>query len=585
LVFQDVRVFDGSDVIPRTTVVVEEGRIVAMGVDAEIPVGAEVIDGRGHTLLPGLIDSHVHIRRLRALELHLIFGVTTVLDMGWHPRAVALAKELQRLGRNLNMADLRSAGQMATSPGGHGSEQGGVPTISRPEEAQDFVDARIAEGSDYIKIIYEAHKDWGTARPSISREVLAALVAAAHERGKLAVVHNGSLGDTVDALEVGADGLAHTVLDTSLEMEIGDLIARHGAFVISTCNIWEPPEGEPVDTDQRLEPYITPFDRFAGWPLTEDMRPVFQVGLEAIRQIAASGAPVLAGTDAGAGAAGHGASMHRELELLVMAGLTPVEALAAATSVPAKHFGLADRGRIAPDLRADLLLVRGDPTTDILATRDIAGVWKLGVPLDREGYSKVTTGLRALDEKLRSAPEPPVAAPARLGSGVVSYFDSGDLGSEFGAGWGEFTDEVFGGVSSVELALVPGGAEGSPGSLSIKGRTVRNFDPLPVMSGAIFYAGVESWTPANISSKERISFWARGDGQSFVILLLTKSGGLRATPRHYFTAGPEWRQLSLNIRELRGGRTDGGDLIGVFVGVYWDQTGPFSLQIDQVRFE
>jgi len=74
------------------------------------------------------------------------------------------------------------------------------------------------------------------------------------------------------------------------------------------------------------------------------------------------------------------------MELLVRAGLTPPEALAAATSVPATCFRLDDRGRIAPGKRADLLLVEGDPTVDIKATRRIAGVWKLGVPVDREAY-------------------------------------------------------------------------------------------------------------------------------------------------------------------------------------------------------
>jgi len=79
----------------------------------------------------------------------------------------------------------------------------------------------------------------------------------------------------------------------------------------------------------------------------------------------------------------NGASLHGELALLVRAGLTPTEALAAATSVPARAFGLADRGRIAPGLRADLLLVRGDPTRDVTATRDIVGVWKAGVRIGR----------------------------------------------------------------------------------------------------------------------------------------------------------------------------------------------------------
>ncbi len=83
-----------------------------------------------------------------------------------------------------------------------------------------------------------------------------------------------------------------------------------------------------------------------------------------------------------------GASIHRELELLVQAGLSPTAALRAATSVPARVFGLEDRGRIAPGLRADLLLVEGDPTVDILATRNIIAIWKHGEQFDREVYRR-----------------------------------------------------------------------------------------------------------------------------------------------------------------------------------------------------
>jgi imidazolonepropionase-like amidohydrolase len=96
--------------------------------------------------------------------------------------------------------------------------------------------------------------------------------------------------------------------------------------------------------------------------------------------------PVLAGSDAPNPGTAHGISLHRELELLVRAGLSPLEALRAATSTPARAFHLSDRGRIAVGLRADLVLVDGDPTTDILATRAIRTVWKLGRAVDREAY-------------------------------------------------------------------------------------------------------------------------------------------------------------------------------------------------------
>ena len=104
---------------------------------------------------------------------------------------------------------------------------------------------------------------------------------------------------------------------------------------------------------------------------------------QAVRQLAAAGVPLLAGTDAPAPGLTYGASLHRELEHLVNAGLTPAAALAAATSASAKAFRLSDRGRVTPGMRADLLLVDGDPTKQIRDTRNIVAVWKRGVRVAR----------------------------------------------------------------------------------------------------------------------------------------------------------------------------------------------------------
>lgn len=95
---------------------------------------------------------------------------------------------------------------------------------------------------------------------------------------------------------------------------------------------------------------------------------------------------MMAGTDAPSPGTAYGASQHGELELLVGAGLTPLQALVAATSAPARAFRLADCGRIGPGLRADLVLVEGDPDRDITATRRIVGVWKRGVAVERVRY-------------------------------------------------------------------------------------------------------------------------------------------------------------------------------------------------------
>lgn len=102
-----------------------------------------------------------------------------------------------------------------------------------------------------------------------------------------------------------------------------------------------------------------------------------------MQQLIQAHVPILAGTDAPLPGTTYGASLHSELELLVREGLTPSQALAAATSLPAQSFRLNDRGRIRPGVRADLLLVEGDPTKNILATRNIVTVWKRGVRVHR----------------------------------------------------------------------------------------------------------------------------------------------------------------------------------------------------------
>ncbi|MHB8294547.1 MAG: amidohydrolase family protein [Acidimicrobiales bacterium] len=107
--------------------------------------------------------------------------------------------------------------------------------------------------------------------------------------------------------------------------------------------------------------------------------------LDIAARLRAAGLPILAGTDA-IPVFGHRVGIHRELELLVEAGLSSTDALAAANSLPAQCFSLADRGRIAPGRRADLLLVAGDPTTDVTAARNIRAVWRSGARFDRERW-------------------------------------------------------------------------------------------------------------------------------------------------------------------------------------------------------
>jgi hypothetical protein len=268
----------------------------------------------------------------------------------------------------------------------------------------------------------------------------------------------------------------------------------------------------------------------------------------------------------------HGASMHRELELLVKAGLTPVEALAAATSVPAERFRLPDRGRIAPGMRADLLLVKGDPTSDITATRKIARIWKQGVEVYRDAFLADAARDRADAERLRAGP-----APAGSESGLVSDFEGESPSATFGAGWSVSTDSIRGGTSEGEIRVAPGGANGSKGSLSIAGE-IRPDLPY-AWAGAMFSPGPEIDAPANLSSRTRVSFWAKGDGTGARIMLFSKSDGSSPGIRT-FVPGPEWKQFTFPLAAFNG--MDGSDLTGIFFGGGPDP-GRFEFQIDDVR--
>ncbi|MGC2694154.1 MAG: CIA30 family protein [Candidatus Angelobacter sp.] len=574
-VIRDVRIFDGNRVITKGMVWVQNGKIKAVGADLKVPASIRTINGAGETLMPGLIDAHTHAFG-SALKEALAFGVTTELDMFTDHNYAAQIKREQADGKDLDLADLRSAGTLVTAPKGHGTEYGmAIPTISSPSEAQAFVDARIAEGSDYIKIIYDDGKTYGLTIPTITRETMAAVVSAAHRRGKLAVVHIGSLQGAKDAIQAGADGLAHLFVDAAPDAEFVSLVAQHHAFVVPTLSVLASisgaPSGKPLANDARIQPYLEPEslkNLGAAFPKTSGQ---FTYPQEAVRQLKTQHVLILAGTDAPNPGTAHGASMHGEVALLVGAGLTPVEALTAATSTPARAFHLDDRGQIAAGKRADLLLVKGDPTTDITATRNIVSVWKAGIELDRGGY-------RASIEKEKQAAQTLATSPAGSESGLISDFDGTDSPkAQFGFGWTVSTDIFRGGQSTAQMKVVQPGAEGSKGALQIEGNIV----PSQVAwAGAMFFPGSAPMSPVNLSKKKAISFWTKGDGKSYRVMVYSQSNGF-IPKMQSFTAETEWKRIAIPFSAFE---TDGHDVMGIFFGA-WADAGPFRLMIDSVRLD
>ena len=170
----NAKVFDGTMSQDWTSVRFADGLITECSVASAAREGDEVIDAGGGTVLPGLIDAHVHLVP-GALAQSLTFGVTTVLDMFSKPGLVASAKE--QAGSRPDVADVRSSGVGATAPGGHPSMMyAPFPTLTAADQAGQFVAERIAAGSDYLKIISGTGGLW----PSLDPETIQALVIAAH---------------------------------------------------------------------------------------------------------------------------------------------------------------------------------------------------------------------------------------------------------------------------------------------------------------------------------------------------------------------------------------------------------------------
>ncbi|WP_328458110.1 amidohydrolase family protein [Amycolatopsis sp. NBC_00438] len=395
------RVFDGEKTLGVQTVVLDGRKIRQVG--GEVPDGAEVVDGRGATLLPGLIDAHVHSAP-GSQALALRFGVTTELEM----QGLNTRENRAHITEDDTVADIRSSGFAITPPGGHPSElmpegfrpAGDLPPVmplmpfsTTPDQAAAFVPQLLARGSDYIKfMIDDGSVEGHPGLPMLDQATLDAGVAEAKKHGALTVAHTLTLDATRMAAEAGIDGVVHVFMDRPHTAELVDLIAEAGMFVVpcvcldaSMMGITGSDLADDPRVARRLdgkweETLRSSYNRYPQGKL-EDV-------LETVRALADAGVDVLAGTDASMaetffGGLAHGASLHHELQYLVAAGLTPAQALRAATATTARRFGLGDRGRIAEGLRADLVLVDGDPTTTIGDTLNTRAVWRRGARLEQ----------------------------------------------------------------------------------------------------------------------------------------------------------------------------------------------------------
>ena len=349
-----VRVFDGNRLSEPGTVVIDGG-VIGDPTDTR---SSRVIDGQDGVLLPGLIDAHVHLSDLESLRRFAAHGVTTVLDMGTWP-----AELVDSLRARPGLTDVRSSGIGASSPASAHAKRLNRPAsglVAGPGNAAAWVEQRLAEGSDYIKIVIDL--------PGFDQATVDALAAAARRAGRLTIAHASSLDAVRMAQHAAVDVLTHAPLDRALEeADVARAVAERRII---------------VPTLAMMEGIVANLAR-PGAP-----GPSYAPARASVKELHEAGVPVLAGTDANdtggvPASPPFGESLHHELELLVNAGLSNVEALRAATVLPARHFGLADRGAVEPGKRADLLLLSGDPVADITATRRIQRVWCAGVEYPR----------------------------------------------------------------------------------------------------------------------------------------------------------------------------------------------------------
>ncbi len=361
LAITNVRVFDGKGLTGERTVIIENG-IISSATTAD---AGTTIDGRHGTLLPGFIDSHVHLTGVADLEQGTRWGCTTLLDMGCQTMALT-----DSLRHRHGLADVLGVGNIASAPGGVQTTRMGYPAssvVTGPADASRFVAERVEDGADFIKIIAEDPHIMGPA--AFDQATLVALVEEAHKAGLKAIAHVTTLNALTRAAGAGVDILTHAPYDSDVDDKLAASLAAKGIVTVPTLIAMKTIASVPAMT-QRLK--------------TMGVNVDFAHASSTVSAFHRARVKILAGTDSYQGPAApasikYGEAFHDELSLLVEAGLTPVEALRSATVEPAEFFGFSDRGVIEPGRRADLLLVEGDPTQDIGTTRAIRGVWVGGV--------------------------------------------------------------------------------------------------------------------------------------------------------------------------------------------------------------
>jgi imidazolonepropionase-like amidohydrolase len=425
-VLKHVTIISPNDSRAQTdmTVVITGNRIAAVGRadKIRIPKGADVIEGQGKFVIPGLADMHNHLGtgfvlpgppvpgteagpELRNFQRNLAqmlgWGFTTIFSTSHSSPNLEDFSNLRRTAMNDAAAMPRffGVGRAISVKGGHGSQPAFASYLPEgPEEVREEVRAMRAAGVDAIKLIYSDQTHTGRPPlPVMKPEILEAAIDEAHKSGLRVIVHAPTLRHAKEALRAGADALAHSVADAPVDQEFLALMKRNRATYTSTLSLYtafadvagwmrrlEAMDERKIIAKEIYARYETPAGAARYHAIMARLKPeVLAHAAGNLKTVHDAGIPVLAGTDTGVSGVLLGVSSQMELVLMVDAGLTPREALQAATINAArflgleKHLGSVDTGKVA-----DLVVLDADPLADMHNISKIYRVVKAGVVYD-----------------------------------------------------------------------------------------------------------------------------------------------------------------------------------------------------------
>ncbi|WP_375289509.1 amidohydrolase family protein [Qipengyuania sp.] len=398
-VIRNARIFDGTGAPAFPGEVLVRGdTIVAIARRVERPRGAEVIDARGMTLLPGLHDLHTHLRSPgydapedlgKAYAGQLLRGITTVNDYSVSAEMLAPIREMTGTAGTIPAPHLNLAIRTGV-PGGHGTEYGWgdffTMKAATPRAAHLVMARALPYKPDVIKVFADGWRyDRDPDLNSMNRATLAAIVFDAHAAGIPVVTHTVTLEGAKIAAAAGVDSLVHGVGDALVDDELIALMKRNGTAYVATMVVYEPQQTRKFSAGEwaSLSPPEQARERAR---LARPSEPVAEYDAERwsilqtnVRRIHAAGIDIGIGTDSGIGGVYHGPAAIREIGLLTTLGFTPAQAIVAATRTSARIMHVDDKvGTIAPGMRADMILVDGKPDQTIEDLWNVERVWVSG---------------------------------------------------------------------------------------------------------------------------------------------------------------------------------------------------------------